>query len=60
MYMMEDLVTTLKCEIVRNAQEKLAYTTLDFDSEMKATTESSDKKQTYMQPDGHSIFGSSD
>merc|ERR1712056_155134 len=34
---------------------KLAYIALDFDTEMKAATESSDKEKTYELPDGNII-----
>lgn len=36
-------------------QEKLCYIALDFDSEMKAASESSDKEKTYELPDGNII-----
>jgi actin-related protein len=38
-----------------NFQEKLCYIALDFDSEMKAASESSDKEKTYELPDGNII-----
>lgn len=38
-----------------NLQEKLCYIALDFDSEMKAASESSDKEKTYELPDGNII-----
>merc|ERR1711941_160380 len=42
-------------ETVRDVKEKLSYIALDFDTEMKAATESSDKEKTYELPDGNII-----
>merc|ERR1711907_759184 len=39
----------------RDVKEKLSYIALDFDSEMKAASESSDKEKTYELPDGNII-----
>ena len=47
--------TTAEREIIRDVQDKLTYIALDFDTEMKAATESSDKEKTYELPDGNII-----
>ena len=50
-----NFATTAEREIVKDVKEKLCYIALDFDSEMKACSESSDKEKTYELPDGNII-----
>merc|ERR1719337_113967 len=47
--------TTAEREIVRDIKEKLSYIAEDYDSELKAASESSDKEKTYELPDGNII-----
>ena len=42
--------------LVRDVKEKLCYLALDFDTELKSTAESSDKKQTHMLSDGNMFY----
>jgi len=47
--------TTAEREIVRDMKEKLGYIAIDFDSEMKMTSESAEKEKTYELPDGNIV-----
>ena len=46
---------TAEREIVRDVKEKIAYIALDFDTEMKEASETSDKERTYELPAGNII-----
>ena len=45
--------TTAERDVGRDVKEKLCYITFDFDTELKSTGESSDKKQTFEHPEGN-------
>ena len=47
--------TTEEREMGPYVKEKLCYIALDYDTELKSTSESSDKKQTHMLSDGNII-----
>ena len=40
-------------EIVRDMMETLCYVAIDFDSEMKSSSESRDEERAYLLPDGN-------
>eukprot|EP00972_Heterocapsa_arctica_P052004 7651069-Heterocapsa_arctica.AAC.1 len=48
--------TTAEREIVGDVKEELCYVALDFDTEIKAATESLDEETTYELPDGNIIM----
>merc|ERR1712066_738814 len=47
--------TTAERDIAWDVKEKLCYIALDYDTEVKLATESSDKEKTYELPDGNII-----
>jgi actin-related protein len=47
--------TTAEREIVRDIKEKLCYIALDYEAEVKSTSESAEKEKTYELPDGNII-----
>ena len=47
--------TTAETGIVCNVKEKLCYMSLDYESELKSTSESSNKIQTHELPDRNII-----
>jgi len=52
--------TTAERELVRDVKGKLSYITLNFDTEMKETSERSGKEKIYELPDGNIITVGSD